>query len=344
MNENEEIYDIDLTASYGSLNESIINLQQSAMPALSAISLSETLKSIDLNLIKASHAAYKAFQDINIPSISENLITNFLPLSETISSFLTSNIKISDSILSVSEAFKYIDFSPFNYCRVLFATIKDIEYSKYINCYCYIMIRCEWIPFLDYTNEPNLFININKTIFSISHQRNNLRSQIDKIMFDYYTEDRIKKIQLALKSTDIKEHYKKIISQTIDAYLREEYALTITCLATLWDALLFYKTTEREYSANHEINRLKKVTYNTYQDNKFVEIITHYYNDFLLQKFKICDDMNTLPDTPKRHQSAHGFFKEYPSKKAALNAILFTNFIINLQSIKPKEITENGQT
>ena len=38
-----------------------------------------------------------------------------------------------------------------------------------------------------------------------------------------------------------------------------------------------------------------------------------------------------IDDVPGRNSSAHSWYSEYPSKKAALNAILFTDFLLRLE-------------
>ena len=55
-------------------------------------------------------------------------------------------------------------------------------------------------------------------------------------------------------------------------------------------------------------------------------------NDLVFYKCYSMDEV--IPDVPGRHSIAHGWFDKYPSRKAALNAILFTDFLIGLQ---PKE-------
>ncbi len=39
-----------------------------------------------------------------------------------------------------------------------------------------------------------------------------------------------------------------------------------------------------------------------------------------------------------RHGVAHGWYSHYPNKKAALNAILFTGFILNLEPLICEEV------
>ena len=42
-------------------------------------------------------------------------------------------------------------------------------------------------------------------------------------------------------------------------------------------------------------------------------------------------------DVPGRHGIAHCWYNKYPTKKAALNAILFTDFLLNLQAREETE-------
>ena len=48
-----------------------------------------------------------------------------------------------------------------------------------------------------------------------------------------------------------------------------------------------------------------------------------------------CDtSADYIPDVPGRNAIAHGWFPEYTSKKAALNAILFTDFLLHLDKLE----------
>ena len=66
--------------------------------------------------------------------------------------------------------------------------------------------------------------------------------------------------------------------------------------------------------------------------------------DFVKTEHLSIEDV--VDGVPNRHGVAHSWYPKYPSQKAALNAILLTDFVINLKP-KKKEIPEdksNGQT
>ena len=48
-------------------------------------------------------------------------------------------------------------------------------------------------------------------------------------------------------------------------------------------------------------------------------------------------------DVPGRHPVAHSWYNSYPSKKMALNAILFTDCLINISELQTMEENNNGK-
>jgi hypothetical protein len=46
----------------------------------------------------------------------------------------------------------------------------------------------------------------------------------------------------------------------------------------------------------------------------------------------------TILDVPGRNSAAHSFYESYPTRKAALNAILFTDFLLNLEPLEEENI------
>lgn len=136
----------------------------------------------------------------------------------------------------------------------------------------------------------------------------------------------------------MESHVKKMVNQAINAHLRGEYVLTIACLATLWEGMLKQKMPAKTRS-NKE---LKKDIKALVVGNGYEEILGDFYNNLIIGTCYGIEDVKE--GVPNRNGIAHSWYKKYPNKKASLNAILLTDFIINLNPKETTEVTENGQT
>ena len=78
------------------------------------------------------------------------------------------------------------------------------------------------------------------------------------------------------------------------------------------------------------------------EKNKFDEIFSSFCNEFI---FYDCNAVKEVkPDVPGRHGIAHCWYNTYPSRKMALNAILFTDFLLELKPLEMTDEKNNGQT
>ena len=66
--------------------------------------------------------------------------------------------------------------------------------------------------------------------------------------------------------------------------------------------------------------------------NGYTMIFKSYYDDYIMYNCNSSKD--TIVDVPGRHSAAHGFYASYPTRKAALNAILFTHFLLKLEPLE----------
>ena len=77
---------------------------------------------------------------------------------------------------------------------------------------------------------------------------------------------------------------------------------------------------------------LKAAVEKLISENSHPKILYTFYDEFVMYQ---CDtSADYIPDVPGRNAIAHGWFPEYTSKKAALNAILFTDFLLHLDKLE----------
>ena len=66
--------------------------------------------------------------------------------------------------------------------------------------------------------------------------------------------------------------------------------------------------------------------------NDYDKIFSDYFNTFIVSQCNKVDDV--VDGVPNRHGVSHSWYHSYPSKKASLNAILLTDFIIGLEPLE----------
>lgn len=71
--------------------------------------------------------------------------------------------------------------------------------------------------------------------------------------------------------------------------------------------------------------------------NDYDKIFSDYFNTFIVSQCNKVDDV--VDGVPNRHGVSHSWYHSYPSKKASLNAILLTDFIIGLEPLEGTRVS-----
>ena len=189
-----------------------------------------------------------------------------------------------------------------------------------------ILYELKWFPRAILTVGIRSFYKLINVLSNIDEEYNHLEEHIDNEIEAFFTENDIKRINKSWANSELEEFIVRILGESLNAYLRGEYVLTISTLATMWECLILKKL--------HITNRQKpKLTNKQFKElvseNDYEVVFSNYYFDFIVSQ---CEGVDNLVDgVPNRHSIAHGWYRNYPTKKAALNAILLTDFIINLE-------------
>lgn len=173
------------------------------------------------------------------------------------------------------------------------------------------------------------FFKLVNFLSEINEEGNHLEEEIDNKIEAFFTEDDIERIKSGWVDSGLEDVITRISGEAVNAYLRGEYALTINALAPMWGGLIHKKLNitnrQKPKLTNEQFGEL--ISHNNYE-----KIFFDYYTDFIVSQ---CEGVYDIVEgIPNRHGIAHGWYKNYPTKKAALNAILLTDFIIGLE---PKE-------
>jgi len=204
-------------------------------------------------------------------------------------------------------------------------------------------LDAEWVPhfmlYPDFEENIELMERVLFAIKSTKKSRNRVR-KIDKIVFAYYTDKCIETIKRGWRKLRLPSHLMKIMHQAVQAYYRKEYALTVSALSPLWERIIrdkannvpLYDESGKKIKGE---NLSRQYLLRLIETNESEKVFQSFYEDYVLYDCRSDEQANS--NVPGRNSTSHGWYSKYPRKKAALNAILFTDFLLNLEPLKNKD-------
>lgn len=308
------------------LQKSIADMQMnSSIVALDAIS--ESMKATALRLAPV----YSEIQMSKLIEVVSNTLTSSIAVSvqNIIPNFSSVLLEAIQSPLL--DWIKSFDFSPWT--RIFENWhFPDLEVHKdeLDEIYLRAMYEAKWFPYAGWQADAKLFAEVSDILNSSRGMSKRCEKRIDKAILSYYTKSEIKRIKRDWNASELDSYVKKALGQTLEAYLRGEYALVIPFLATIWEGIIKSKTAEVTKKPKEDFKKLV-------DDNGFDDLFSDFYNNLIIASCYSKDDV--IEGVPNRHGVAHSWYVKYPTKKAALNAILLTDFIIKLESTHKSENT-----
>lgn len=318
-----------------------------ALPPSGYERLSNLQKSITETQLNTTPIAIDAISD-SLKSMSFRLAPLYSEISttkliEAVSNTLTSSIAVSmkniiPNFLSVLleaiqspflDWIKSFDFSPWT--RIFENwQFPDLEEHKdeLDEIYLRAMYDAKWFPYAGWQADAKLFAELSDILNSSRGMSKRCEKRIDKAILSYYTKSEIKRIKKEWNASELDSYVKKALGQTLEAYLRGEYALIIPFLATIWEGIIKSKTAEVTKKPKEDFKKLV-------DENGFDDVFSDFYNNLIIATCYSKDDV--IEGVPNRHGVAHSWYVKYPTKKAALNAILLTDFIIKLEPTHKNE-------
>lgn len=237
-----------------------------------------------------------------------------------------------DSVAAVydSPVIKWIqslDFSPlFESLRAF--SLPEIKPDKIKRIYLSEMYYAHWFPGSIWCADIKLTFDVIDIVGS-TRKSNNRVKKIDRAIYGYYTKPVIEGMKKEWRGLDLPEYLMRILHQAVQAYHRKEYAITVIVLSTQWEGIIYRKAHD---NGRKRISKTKEYFSTLASQNNYLEIFKSYYDDFIMYDCNSLEE--TIADVPGRHSAAHSFYETYPTRKAALNAILFTDFLLRLKPLE----------
>lgn len=234
-----------------------------------------------------------------------------------------------------SPAMKWLqslDFGP------MYRTLEElseifISHEEFKAAYLLAMYECKWFPYAGWLKDSALTSAVAEVIETSRGASKRREKRIDKLILAYYTPQKINSIKRSWRQLDIEPHVKRILCQTMDAHLRGEYALTISSLASMWEGMIYIKANNVPMDERHrqKMSKTKKELAALTEANDYEQIFSNYFDNFIVSQCEGVDDV--IDGVPNRHGVSHSWYRSYPSKKASLNAIMLTDYILRLEPL-----------
>ncbi len=206
-------------------------------------------------------------------------------------------------------------------------TIDQIEedYSK-------IMLLAHWVPYAHSDMEIDVWFHILR-IKSHSKTDNSFANNLDRYMYARYTNEKLDNLKRTWNQCENNKHRLRLMKQAVDAHKKRQYGLAIAGLTMVWDGIIEEKVEQYFSILKAKGNKIKskEKMYTLVDNNGLKEALKEYYDKFIMYQCWGIDEVKI--DAPGRNATAHGWFKVYPTRKASLNAILFTDILLHMSKL-----------
>lgn len=264
----------------------------------------------------------------NIELISDNIISSFSAgLTALIQNPVMQQIQTISS--SIGQWLQTVDFSPLiNILEDIRSIGFDHNYDQIYEIFLKAMFDARWFPYAGWIADFRIVGDLVE-ILNTSRVSKNRVKRIDRLIFSYYSKGKIDNFKRNWRKLDLPPYMIRILIQSIQAYRRREYALTVATLSTLWEGIIQEKAQDKGYRVS---KRTRQNLTKLIDVNEYDKIFSSFCEEFI---FYDCNSPEQVrDDVPGRHGIAHCWYDKYPSRKMALNAIIFTDFLLQLEPIE----------
>lgn len=250
--------------------------------------------------------------------------------------------KLTDVISRMVSTFaEYTKTLLAEYCKIdfsyLFSGLKNT-----IKAYEKVLHECifdaKWFPYVFQYIKKDYGVEFAAILDNTGYNTKRRTKEIDALIFRILNKTLIEKIRKSWRDYGIPPYKLRILNQAVYAYHRKEYAVTAITLSTMWQGIIADKTIsgnkgyQTDKKTKEQFSRIINI-------NDFPEIYDEFFAQYIMYECRSIDDIKE--DVPGRHSFAHSWFNKYPTRKTALNAILFTDFLIKADAVIDETSDDN---
>ena len=266
---------------------------------------------------------------------SEIMANYNLGIMKSIHNFVTSyKSDIAQKIqIPIQQMLQNITVNPF---QEILDSLKGFDFSKYKKRLNEIVVSesydAKWFPHAVWDSKIGLFMDFMDVLSSTRKSKNRIK-KIDTLIFEYYDKNRIEEMKKSWRKKNIPEYKMRMMHQAVQAYHRREYAITVVVLSTLWEGIIYDKAHD---TRGKNGRRTKEDFEKLMTQTEYNVLFQSFFNEYIMYDCRSVEDVKE--DVPGRNSSAHSWYSKYPSRKAGLNAILFTDFLLKLEPIEKNSV------
>lgn len=267
----------------------------------------------------------------SLTQASNNMISNMVTgLTALVESTVMKEIQAISS--TIGQWLQTVDFTPLiNILQDIQITGFEYDYDEIDEIFLKAMSDARWFPYAGWIADFRMVGDL-IDILNTSRVSKNRVKRIDTLIFAYYDKEEINNFKHRWRRMNLPSYMTRILVQSIQAYHRREYALTVSALSTLWEGIIQEKTKDESFRISKKTREnLTKLI----EENELNKIFSSFCEEFIF--YNCTKPEEVKPDVPGRHGIAHCWYNEYPNRKMALNAILFTDFLLELRPIEKAE-------
>lgn len=212
----------------------------------------------------------------------------------------------------------------------------EYDYDDVNEVYLKAMFDARWFPYAGWIADFTMVKDVLDVLDTSRASKNRIK-RIDKLIFSYYNKETLDDLKRKWRKSNLPSYMIRMLVQSVQAYNRREYALTVSMLCTLWEGIIQEKVNDDSYRISRRTreNLTKLIT-----ENEFDKVFASFSEEFIFYDCRRPEEVK--PDVPGRHGIAHCWYDRYPNRKMALNAILFTDFLLELKPLDKTEEKNNG--
>lgn len=259
---------------------------------------------------------------------SENIAIN---LATGLTALITNPVmqEIQSITSGLGQWLQTVDFSPLiNILENIQNIGFDFDYKEVNEVFLKAMFDAKWFPYAGWIADFRI-VGAMLEILNTSRVSQNRVNRIDRLIFSYYDKEEINNFKRRWRQKSLPSYMTRILVQSVQAYHRREYALTVSTLSTLWEGIIQQKMNDNSYRISRKTREnLSKLI----EENEFDKIFSSFCDEFIFYNCIKPEDVKS--DVPGRHGIAHCWYDTYPNRKMALNEIIFTDFLLELKPIE----------
>lgn len=305
-------------------------------PTIETIQNSGLLQTVGELAMKSAIPSYQFESPVlaAFEKLSNNVVTN---LAAGLTALVTSPVMQEIHAISsnLGKWLQTVDFSPL---IDILENIKDsgfdYDYKEVNEVFLKAMFDARWFPYAGWIADFRI-VDEMLEILDTSRVSKNRIKRIDKLIFSYYDKEEINNFKRGWRQKNLPSYMIRILVQSVQAYHRREYALTVSALSTLWEGIIQEKVKDDTYRIS---KRTRENLTKLIEENEFDKIFSSFCEEFIFYDCRKAEEVK--PDVPGRHGIAHCWYDTYPNRKTALNAILFTDFLLGLKPLEAESSLE----